>query len=144
MISRLMLNIQNPALFGTHRSQTGTGYTTDCNIGPFVATRGSTDRRRRFTSVVFSSVPESFGSTATTSTGSAVASMAKKPTWHQEARSTFSDSQRTWTTDTSTGAFPLWTSFFCIASLIQPCLTSCVLDIELNELSSGSDRGGIR
>lgn len=33
---------------------------------------------------------------------------------------------------------------FCIASLIQLCLTSCVLDIELNELSSGSDRGGIR
>lgn len=38
MISRLMLNLQNPALFGTH-------YTTDSTIGPFVAIAGSSRRQ---------------------------------------------------------------------------------------------------
>ena len=84
MISRLMLNIQNPHLYGTHV----TGESTDCNIGPFVATRGMSTQR--FTSVAFASLPDT--------------SHKKRPTWHHD--STFrsgSDSQGTWTTDTSTG-----------------------------------------
>lgn len=43
MVSRLMLNIQNPALFGN--------YSEANNLGPFIATAGS--RRRRFTSLAF-------------------------------------------------------------------------------------------
>ena len=84
MISRLMLNIQNPHLYGTHV----TGASTDCNIGPFVATQGT--RSQRFTSVAFASLPDM--------------SNKKKPTWHHDT--TFrsgSDSQGTWATDTSTG-----------------------------------------
>lgn len=87
MVSRLMLNIQNPALFGNHHARTAGGHSEANNLGPFVATAGS--RRRRSTSLAF----WAGGLHATQEVES-----LGDPAWHRETQIA---SQTTDTTDTT-------------------------------------------
>lgn len=84
MITRLMLNIQNPALFGTH-------FTLDSNIEPFVAIAGG--RRQQSACSAFSHGLEG------------IDGMTENPAWQPEWTWTLSDSERERTISTNTGKF---------------------------------------